>query len=98
MIIDNHRANSMASSSSINTALPESTTFTFGSWVCIANGLGDFDNHIVTPKKPEESTQTSSYDVNELADDIAGLQLSDLIRNYATHIRVNLCLRIGPDY
>jgi hypothetical protein len=36
------------------------TTFTFDSWVRIANGSGGFNNHLDNPKKLEASTPTSS--------------------------------------
>jgi hypothetical protein len=35
------------------------TTFTFGSWVCITNGLGGFNNHLASPKKLEAFAPTS---------------------------------------
>jgi hypothetical protein len=39
--------NSMAIFKFPNPVLPEGTTFIFGSWVCIANGVGGFHRHIV---------------------------------------------------
>jgi hypothetical protein len=75
----------------------EGTTFTFGSWVCIANGSGGFNNHLANPKNPEESAPTSSRDINNLADDLGGIKLSNLIGSYASHIRVNPRPLINPD-
>jgi hypothetical protein len=51
--------------------------------------LGGFSNHLANPKKPEASPSTSSRDINGLADVLGKIKLSDLIRNYASHIRAN---------
>jgi hypothetical protein len=44
----------MASLSFTSTVLDEGTTFFFGSWICIANGLGGFNSHPVDSRKPEQ--------------------------------------------
>jgi hypothetical protein len=46
----------MASFYFTSTVLDEGTTFIFGSWICVANGLGGFNGHLANFKKPEAST------------------------------------------
>jgi hypothetical protein len=75
----------------------EGTTFTFGSWVCIANGSGGFNNNLANPKKPEASALTSSRDIDNLAGDIGGIKPFDLIGSYASHINANPHPSISPD-
>jgi hypothetical protein len=50
----------MVSLSFISTVLvlDEGTTFIFGSYICAANGLSGFNNHLVDSRKPEASTPT----------------------------------------
>ena len=38
-------------------AIDAGTTFVFGSWVCVANGLGGFSNHLFNPTSTETSWQ-----------------------------------------
>ncbi|RLN16537.1 uncharacterized protein C2845_PM02G16410 [Panicum miliaceum] len=40
----------MASFNFTSVVLDEGTIFTFGSWVCVANGSGGFNNHLANPK------------------------------------------------
>jgi hypothetical protein len=40
--IEDLPVNLMASFKFTNTVLPEGTTLVFGSWVCVADGAGDF--------------------------------------------------------
>jgi hypothetical protein len=79
----------MASFSFISVVPNKGTTFTFGSWVYNANGSSGFNNHLGNPKKPEASAPTSSCDIDNLADDLGGIKLSDLIGGYASHIKAN---------
>jgi hypothetical protein len=58
--------NSMASLSFTSTMLDEGTIFIFGSWICIANGLGGFNSHLVDSRNPETSVSTRSCNLNEL--------------------------------
>jgi hypothetical protein len=53
VLIKDPPANSMASFHFTSAMLKEGTTFTFSSWVCIANGLGGFNSHLVSPKEPK---------------------------------------------
>jgi hypothetical protein len=89
--------NSMAFFNFTSAVPDEGTTFTFGSWVCIANGLGGFNNHLANPKKPEASAPTSSRGIDNLDDDLGGIKLRDLIGSYASHIKVNPRPSISPD-
>jgi hypothetical protein len=54
----------------LTVVLEEGTGFVFGSWVCIANGFGNFDRHLVNPREPEASTPTSSCDIDELINNL----------------------------
>jgi hypothetical protein len=67
--------------------LDEGIAITFGSWICVANGSGGFNGHLADSRKPETSTSASSRDVDDFADDLGGIQISDLIGSYASHIR-----------
>jgi hypothetical protein len=66
VFIEHPLENSMASLSFTSTMLNEATTFVFGSWICVANGLGGFNSHLVDSRKPEASAPTRSSDLNEL--------------------------------
>jgi len=41
-------------------ALPQGATFVFGSWVCVANGLGGFDSHLTNSPTLKATTSESS--------------------------------------
>jgi hypothetical protein len=58
----------MASLSFTSTILDEGTIFIFGSWICVANGLGGFNSRLVDSRKPEASAATRSSDLDELLD------------------------------
>jgi hypothetical protein len=79
----------MASFNFTSAVPDEGTTFTFSSWVGTANGSGGFNSRLANPKKPKEYAQTSSRDIDNLADDLRGIKLSNLIGSYASHIKVN---------
>jgi hypothetical protein len=66
VFIEHPPENSMTSLSFTSTVLDEGTTFIYGSWICVANGLGGFNSHLVNPTKPEASTPTQSSDLDEL--------------------------------
>jgi hypothetical protein len=65
VFIEHPPENSMASLSFTSTVLDEGTTFIFGSWICIANGLGGINSHLVDSRKLEASTPTRSSDLDE---------------------------------
>jgi hypothetical protein len=69
------------------TVLDEGTTITSCSSICVANGSDGFNGHLADSSKPEGSASASSRDVDDLADDLGGIQLSNLIGSYASHIR-----------
>jgi hypothetical protein len=46
VFIEHPPENSMASLNFTNTVLDEGTIFIFGSWICIANGLGGFCSNL----------------------------------------------------
>jgi hypothetical protein len=58
------------------------TIFIFGSRICIANGLGGFNSHLANSRELEASTPTSSCDIDEHADNLGKIQISDLIGNW----------------
>jgi hypothetical protein len=76
--------NSMASLSFTSKVLGEGTTFTFGFWICIANGLGGFISHLVNSRKPEASAATRRSNLNSFIDDLDKLLLPDLPRQIET--------------
>jgi hypothetical protein len=68
----------MASFNFSSAVLDEGTTFIFGSWICVANGLDGFNSHLVNSRKPEASTSTQSSDLNKFIDNLDELLLPDL--------------------
>jgi hypothetical protein len=66
VFIEHPLENSMASLSFTSTVLDEGTTFIFGSWICITNGLGGFNSHLVNSKKPKASALIRSSNLDEL--------------------------------
>jgi hypothetical protein len=46
VFIEHLPENSMASLSFTSSMLDEGPIFIFGSWICIANGLGGFNSHV----------------------------------------------------
>jgi hypothetical protein len=75
VFIEHPPKNSMASLNFTSTMLDEGTTFVFGSCICIANGLGGFNSHLVNSRKPENSTPTRSSDLDEFIDNLNELLL-----------------------
>ena len=64
---------------------PQGATFVFGSWVCVANGSGGFDNHLINPPTLKA---TSSENSNKLAgSDDHGVML---LPNLAKEIEMKL--------
>jgi hypothetical protein len=60
-------------------AFPQGATFIFGSWVCIANGLGGFDSHLTNPIEPEAISSESCDAITE-SDDHGDMLLPDLAK------------------
>jgi hypothetical protein len=67
----------MASFNFTSPMLDEGTTFIFGSWICIANGLGGFNSHLADSRKPEASTPTQCNDIDKFVDNFDELLLPD---------------------
>jgi hypothetical protein len=78
VFIEHPPKNSMASFNFTSAVLNEGTTFIFSSRICVANGLGSFNSHLVNSKEPEASTSTRSSDLDEFIDNLAELLLPDL--------------------
>jgi hypothetical protein len=81
VFIEHPSENSMVSLSFTSTVLDGGTTFIFGSWICITNGLGGFNSHLANSRKLEESTATRRSDLNEFVDNLDELLLPDLARH-----------------
>jgi hypothetical protein len=56
--IEHPPENSMASFDFTNDVLVESTTFFFGSWICVTNGLSGFNSHLANSRDPEKFAAT----------------------------------------
>jgi hypothetical protein len=69
--------NSMASLSFTSNVLDEGTTFIFGSWIYVANGLGGFISHLVDFRKPEAPAATRRSNLDSFIDDLNELLLPD---------------------
>ena len=69
-------------------AFPQGATFIFGSWVCIANGLGGFDSHLANPTTLEA---ISSENGNKLArsDNHGIMLLPDLAKEIELKLEEN---------
>jgi hypothetical protein len=59
--------------------LDKSTTFILESWICITNGLGGFNSHLVDSKKPEASTSTRSSELDEFINNLDELLHPNLV-------------------
>jgi hypothetical protein len=57
VFIEHPLENSMAYFDFTSAMLDQGTTFIFGSWICIANGSGGFNNHLAKTSKLEALQQ-----------------------------------------
>jgi hypothetical protein len=103
VFIEHPPENLTASLSFTSTVLDEGTTFIFGSWICVANGSGGLNSHLVNSRNPEASTPPQSSDLDEFIDNLDELLLPDLARQiermsvfYVTSTRAALGL-VGSD-
>jgi hypothetical protein len=80
VFIEDLLMNSMASFNFTSVVLDESTTFIFGSWVCIADGSGGFNNHLTDTTEPEASAANRRSDLNEFIDNLKEMLLPDIAR------------------
>jgi hypothetical protein len=78
VFIEHPLENSMASFNFTSAVLDEGTTFIFGSWICVANGLGGFYSNLANSKEPEASSSTPSSDLDEFINNFDDLLLPDL--------------------
>ena len=81
-------ASSMATFAFSTMTPPRGATFIFGSWVCIANGLGGFDSHLTNSPTPKSSTSKNS---NKLArsHDRGVMLLPDLAKEIEPKLKNN---------
>jgi hypothetical protein len=82
VFIEHPPANSMALFNFTSAVLDEGTTFTFGSWVSVANDSGGFNSHRANTREPEASAPASCHDIDDLAKDLREIRLFDLTGNY----------------
>jgi hypothetical protein len=78
VFIEHPPENSMASLNFTIAVLDEGTTFTFGSCICVAKGLGGFNSHLANSKEPEALSSTPSSDLNNFIDNLDDILLPDL--------------------
>jgi hypothetical protein len=83
MFIEDPLATSMVLFNFTTVALEKGVILVFGSWICIANGAGDFHQHLVDTRKVEAYTPTSYRNMDNITDDLNEIRLSDLIGNLA---------------
>jgi hypothetical protein len=91
MFIEHPPENSMALFNFTSAMVNKGTTFIFGSWICVANGLGGFNSHLVDSREPKASTSTRSSNLdefinnlNELLLPILAMQIEKMSVFYAT--------------
>jgi hypothetical protein len=70
--IEDPPANLMASFKFTSAVPPQGTMFIFGSWVCIADGAGNFHRFIID-MKPKTLTASFHSDLNEFVDNLDDL-------------------------
>jgi hypothetical protein len=80
VVIKHPLENSMASLSFTSTVLDEGTTFIFGFWICLANGLGGFNSHLANSRKPEAFAETRRSNLDYFIDDLDKLLRPNLPR------------------
>jgi hypothetical protein len=78
MFIEHPPENSMASFNLTSTMLDEAITFIFGSWICVANGLGGSNNHLPNSKELEATSSTPSSNLDDFIDNLDDMLLPDL--------------------
>jgi hypothetical protein len=79
VFIEHPSENSIASFNFTSAVLDKSTTFILESWICITNGLGGFNSHLVDSKKPEASTSTRSSELDEFINNLDELLHPNLV-------------------
>jgi hypothetical protein len=98
MFIEHPPENSMASFNFTSPVLDKGTTFIFGSWICVANGLGNFNSHLANSREPDASSSTRSSNLDEFIDNLDELLLPDLALQIETMFIFNATsTRDAPD-
>jgi hypothetical protein len=46
----------------------EGTTFIFGSWICIDDGIGGFSSHLANSREPEAPMSTPSSGIDNFVE------------------------------
>jgi hypothetical protein len=72
--IEDPPSNSMASFQFTKLVLSQGTTFVFGSWVCIADGEGNFHRFLIDIK-PKTPAAFSQSDLDKFVDDLDDLSI-----------------------
>jgi hypothetical protein len=72
--IEHPPANSMASFQFTRLVPSQGTTFVFGSWVCIADGVGSFRRFLVD-MKPKNPAADPRSDLDKFVDDLNNLSI-----------------------
>jgi hypothetical protein len=78
VFIEHPSENSMASFNFTSVVLDMGTAFIFGSWICVANGLGSFNRHLANFREPEASSSTRSNNLNKFINNLSELLLPNL--------------------
>jgi hypothetical protein len=90
VFIEHPTENSMAPFDFISAMLNEGTTFIFGSWICVANGLGGFNSHLANSKEPKASSSTLSSDLDKFIDNLDDLLFLDLAQQIENMLVFNV--------
>ena len=69
-------------------AFPQGATFIFGSWVCVANGLGGFDSHLANPIEPEAISSENRNTITG-SDAHGDMLLPDLAQEIEQKVDIN---------
>jgi hypothetical protein len=90
--IEDPPANSMASFKFTNPVLPEGTMFIFVSWVCVADGMGDFHRFTIDVMKPKTVATSFHSELNEFVDNLD----DSLIHGSTTNIEEESASNVTP--
>jgi hypothetical protein len=78
VFIEHPSENLMASFNFTCAVLDEGTTFIFGFWICVVDGLGGFNSHLSNSKEPKATSSTPSSDLDDFIDNLDDMLLPDL--------------------
>jgi hypothetical protein len=71
--IEDPPANSMASFKFTSVVPPKGTTFVFGSWVCVADGAGDFRQFNIDVMKPKTLAASFHSELDKFVENLDDL-------------------------